>query len=227
VLCLGVDTSTPSGSIALVERDRLIAELNLDTQGHHQGRLLRSLDLLLDLAGADFSQVGLLAVALGPGSFTALRVGIATVKGLAVARGIPAHGFSTLLALGWRFRQARLPVAAMVEAGRGEVYGSVTRWQADEPMPVAPERGESPERFIGSLPPEPLIFTGGGVRTHRNLADRLRGDTADCFDSGPFFLGTALAGMALRRQEQGAPWSLANLRPNYIRPPDAELPRRP
>ena len=225
MLCLGVDTSTPAGSIALVERDRLVAELNLDSEGHHQGRLLRSLDLLLDFAGVDFSQVGLLGVALGPGSFTALRVGIATVKGLAVARRIPARGFSTLAALGWRFRSGRLPVATMVEAGRGEVYASVTRWQGDEPAPVLPERGEAPERFIRGVPAGPVVFTGDGSRVHRDLIIRLRGD-ADLFDAGPFFLGTALAEMAVARSEQGAPWSLGNLRPNYIRPPDAELPRR-
>ncbi len=225
MLCLGVDTSTPAGSIALVEQDGLVAELNLDSAGHHQGRLLRSLDLLLDFAGVDFSKVDQLGVALGPGSFTALRVGIATVKGLAVARRIPARGFSTLSALGWRFRTGRLPVAAMIEAGRGEVYASVVRWQGDEPVPVLPERGEAPERFIGSVPPGPVVFTGGGSRIHRDLIGRLRGE-ADLFDSGPFSLGTALAEMAASRSRQGAPWSLANLRPNYIRPPDAELPRR-
>lgn len=225
MLCLGVDTSTPAGSIALVEQDRWVAELNLDSTGHHQGRLLKSLDLLLDVAGADFSKVDLLGVALGPGSFTALRVGIATVKGLAVARSIPARGFSTLLALGWRFRAARLPVAAMVEAGRGEVYASLFRWQGDEPVPVLPERGEAPERFIASVPTGPVVFTGDGSRVHRDLIGRLRGE-ADLFDSGPFFIGTALAEMAASRHRQGAPWSLAQLRPNYIRPPDAELPRR-
>lgn len=226
MLCLGVDTSTPAGSIALVERDRLVAELNLDSEGHHQGRLLRSLDLLLDVAGADFSQVGLLGVALGPGSFTALRVGIATVKGLSVARGIPAQGFSTLCALGWRFRSGRLPIAAMVEAGRGEVYASLTRWEGEEPVMMLSERGEPPERFLRSLPVGPVVFTGGGVWAHRALIGRLRGD-ADLVDSGPFFLGTTLAEMAARRHEQGAPWYLGNLKPNYIRPPDAELPRKP
>ena len=225
MLCLGVDTSTPAGSLALVERGRLVAELNLDSTGHHQGRLLRSLDLLLDFAGVDFSQVDLLGVALGPGSFTALRVGIATVKGLAVARRIPARGFSTLAALGWRFRTCQLPVAAMVEAGRGEVYASLTRWQGVEPAPLLPERGEAPERFLSSLPVGPVAFTGEGSRVHRDLIVRLRGD-ADLFDAGPFFLGTALAEMAASRHEQGAPWSLGNLRPNYIRPPDAELPHK-
>jgi tRNA threonylcarbamoyladenosine biosynthesis protein TsaB len=226
VLCLGVDTSTPAGSIALVERGRLVAELNIDSDRHHQGRLLRGLDLLLDLVGVDFSKVALLGVALGPGSFTALRVGIATVKGLSVARKIPAHGFSTLAALSWRFRSSRLPVAAMLEAGRGEVYGSVTRWAEDELVAILPERGESPERFIRSVPPGPVIFTGEGARLRGDLVSRLRGD-ADILDSGPYFLGAALAEMAGSRHERGAPWSLGNLKPNYIRPPDAELPRRP
>src|SRR5262245_40064777 len=96
MIALGVDTSTRAGSVALTEHERVLGEVNLDSGGHHQGRLLRSIDFLLELAGIEISGVGVLAVALGPGTFTGLRVGIATAKGLALAGGIPALGFSTL-----------------------------------------------------------------------------------------------------------------------------------
>ena len=91
MIALGVDTSTPSGSVALVEEDRILGEVNLAAGGHHQERLLRGLDLLLDLAGLDISRVEVLGVGLGPGTFTGLRIGIATVKGLALARGKREH----------------------------------------------------------------------------------------------------------------------------------------
>ncbi|HEV8375163.1 MAG TPA: tRNA (adenosine(37)-N6)-threonylcarbamoyltransferase complex dimerization subunit type 1 TsaB, partial [Candidatus Polarisedimenticolia bacterium] len=89
---LGVDTSTRAGSVAVLEQERILGELNLASGGHHQGRLLRSIDFLLDLAELDITKISVLAVALGPGTFTGLRVGIATVKGIALAGGIPAVG---------------------------------------------------------------------------------------------------------------------------------------
>ncbi|MCI0408290.1 MAG: tRNA (adenosine(37)-N6)-threonylcarbamoyltransferase complex dimerization subunit type 1 TsaB, partial [Acidobacteria bacterium] len=125
MIALGIDTSTPAGSVALRREERLLGEINLATGEHHQEKLLRSIDFLLDLVGLDISQVDLLAVALGPGTFTGLRVGIATVKGLAVATGVPAFGFSTLLALGHRYSARGLPVACMIGAGRGEVYSAL------------------------------------------------------------------------------------------------------
>src|SRR5262245_910507 len=100
MIALGIDTSTPSGSVAIRREEQLLGEINLATGGHHQERLLRSIDFLLDLAGLDISGVDLFAVALGPGTFTGLRVGIATVKGLAVARGVPDFGLYRLCALG-------------------------------------------------------------------------------------------------------------------------------
>lgn len=225
MLCLGVDTSTPAGSVALLDGDRLVAELNLDAGGHHQGRLLRSIDLVLELAGLDFSRVGALGVALGPGSFTGLRVGIATVKGLAVAQGVPAYGFSTLQALGWRPQYSGFPVCAMIDAGRGEIYAALFRLEGAGMIEALPERSQPPADFIAALPGEPAYFCGEGVRIHRGLIARLR-DQPDILDTQPCFLGATVARLAARRHAEGATWSLASLRPNYIRPPDAELPRK-
>ena len=125
MISLGVDTSTAAGSVAVLQDGRLLGELNLASGAHHQERLLRSIDLMLDLAGLDISRVDLLTVALGPGTFTGLRVGIATVKGLALARGIPAYGISTLLALGHRHVHRGLPVAPLIDAGRREIYAAL------------------------------------------------------------------------------------------------------
>jgi len=226
MISMGVDTSTPAGSVAILSDERLLGEFNLASGAHHQERLLRSLDLLLDLAGLDISRVDLFAVALGPGTFTGLRVGIATVKGLALARGVPAFGFSTLKALGDNHAHRGLPVAAMIDAGRGEVYAALYESDPGGVKEVLPERGEAPERFLSTLPDQPLLFCGSGVRTYSDLILRQRRGNDQLLE-GPSFLGQILGRLGLRKFKEGCPWSLASLKPNYLRLPDAEVRWRP
>jgi len=225
MIALGIDTSTAAGSVALVRDRRLLGEINLATPEHHQERLLRSIDSLLDLAGLDISEVGALSVALGPGTFTGLRVGIATAKGLAVAAGIPAFGFSTLLAMGHRFIDQGLPVAALVDAGRGEIYAALFRREQGELREALAQQSGGPRDLLASLPLEPILFCGDGVeRLHDDIL-RMRHGT-DRLAEGPCFLGATLARLAAKNIEEGQPWSITSLKPNYIRPPDAELGRR-
>jgi tRNA threonylcarbamoyladenosine biosynthesis protein TsaB len=226
MIALGIDTSTPAGSVAIRREERLLGEINLATGGHHQERLLRSIDYLLDLTGLDISRVDLFAVALGPGTFTGLRVGIATVKGLAVARGVPAFGISTLLALGHRYIARGLPVAPMIDAGRGEVYSALYGLRQGDLQEILPEQGGEPASFLASLPSEPVLLCGDGVGTYRDLILRSRPGN-DPWVAGPCFLGATLAMLGARKLREGTPWSIGSLKPNYIRPPDAELGRRP
>ncbi len=223
MFALGVDTSTPAGSVALVggEEGTLLGEVNLASGGHHQERLLRSVDLLLDLAGLEISRVDLLGVGLGPGTFTGLRIGIATVKGLALARGIPAYGFSSLQAMARCHRESDLPVAPMIDAGRREVYAALYSPEGEPPAALREERGGSPRDFLEALPPGPVLFCGDGALKYRDLVLEVRGER-DKVAVDPCFLGGTLARWALRRHGEGAAWSLGALKPNYIRPPDAE-----
>lgn len=225
MIALGIDTSTPAGSVALVREKRLLGEINLATGGHHQERLLRSIDSLLDLAELDISDVGALSVALGPGTFTGLRVGIATAKGLAVARTIPAFGISTLEAMGHHFIDQGLPVAALIDAGRGEVYSALFRGEGGKLSAALPEHSSAPGDFLTALPHEPVLWCGDGVESFRDDILRVR-QGIDRLEAGPCFLGATLARLALGRLEEGHTWSIASLKPNYIRPPDAEIGRR-
>ena len=205
MISLGVDTSTPAGSVAILQEERLLGEINLATGGHHQERLLRSIDFLLDLSGLEISRVDVFAVALGPGTFTGLRVGIATVKGLAVARGVPAFGISTLLALGHRFIERGLPVAPFVDAVRGELYSALYRGHPGDVREFLPERGGAPETFLASLPPEPLLFCGDGVGTYRELILRSRPGN-DHLVAGPCFLGATLGLLGVKKLQEGCAW---------------------
>jgi tRNA threonylcarbamoyladenosine biosynthesis protein TsaB len=222
---LGVDTSTRAGSVAVLEQERILGELNLASGGHHQGRLLRSIDFLLDLAGLDITRISVLAVALGPGTFTGLRVGIATVKGIALAGGIPAVGFSTLWAMAQCHRGRQLPIVPLLDAGRGEVYSALFSPEEGDLRTVLVERSESPGSLVARLPESPVLFCGDGIAVCRNLILSARG-RKDSLEEGSCFLGAVLARLGVQKLKEGSPWSLNSLKPNYIRPPDAELTAR-
>ena len=224
MIALGIDTSTPAGSIGLVEGDRIQGEINLAAGGHHQERLLRGVDALLDLLGLPIGGVDVIAVALGPGSFTGLRVGIATAKGLALARRIPAYGLSTLAAMALRFQTRGLPVAPVIDAGRREVYAALYRVDGGILRAIREERAEPPDAFFSFLPPEPVLLCGDGARRYR---DRIPGDqgAGRALETEECFLGSTLARWGAEQLEKKAPWSLSHLKPNYIRPADAEVGR--
>jgi tRNA threonylcarbamoyladenosine biosynthesis protein TsaB len=221
-IALGVDTSTPAGSVALAEEERTLAEINLAAGGHHQERLLRAVDLLLDLAGWSLARVDGIGVALGPGTFTGLRIGIASVKGLALARGVPAFGLSTLAAMAFRYRDRGLPVAPMIDAGRNETYSALFVVLEEEVRAEMEERAGPPGQFLRALPPGAVFFCGEGARKYRELILQTRG-AGDLLYADTCFLGGTLARWAAGRLRKKAAGSLGDLRPNYLRPPDAEI----
>ena len=96
---LAIETATPAHSVALVDDDRLLAEASYDAQGSRGRQLLPTVDHVLRKAGVAATDLGAVAVSIGPGSFTGLRVGLATAKGLALGTGAAVVGVSTMEAL--------------------------------------------------------------------------------------------------------------------------------
>jgi tRNA threonylcarbamoyladenosine biosynthesis protein TsaB len=123
---LAVDTTTPFGSVALVIDSRLVAETNIEASSTHSARLLRSIDGLLHAAGLEIKDIEGYAVAVGPGSFTGIRIGLSTVKALAFASGKPVAPVSALEALALKLvhPQVRL-IAPLIDAKKGEVYAAL------------------------------------------------------------------------------------------------------
>jgi len=117
-MLLAVDTSTAQIGLALYDGTQVLGELSWMSHQHHTTELAPALAGLLAHAAATMDQVSALGVAIGPGSFTALRVGLAFVKGVAVARRLPLVGIWTLDVLATPLPMSRLPLIAVVQAGR-------------------------------------------------------------------------------------------------------------
>ncbi len=120
-MLLVVDTSTAQVGIALYDEARVTAELLWHSHQHHTVELAPALAEMLKRTGAKMDDVQALGVAIGPGSFTALRVGLAFIKGLALARRLPIVGIPTLDVLAAAQPASKLPLAAVLEAGRGRI----------------------------------------------------------------------------------------------------------
>jgi len=120
---LGLETSTAAGSLALVEDGRTVGESEIDTRLDHSARLLPTLDKLLRWAGWEVADLDAVAVGLGPGSFTGIRVGLAAAQGLALGGSIPLFGVGSFPALVRGSVLDKGIVVPLLDAGRGRIYG--------------------------------------------------------------------------------------------------------
>jgi tRNA threonylcarbamoyladenosine biosynthesis protein TsaB len=220
---LTVDTSTPAGSVAISRGETLLGEILLNVKSNHTDRLLLTLRQLLTDAGLQLTDVDAFAAVLGPGSFTGLRVGVATVKGLALATGKPVVGVSTLQTVAMQVPFPRHPLCVLLDARKNEVYAGLYHWEGGRPVPVRPETAISPERLLESLEGETL-FAGDGSVAYRSLLSRRLGSRAHFV---PWSLhpprAAAAAVLALAALREGDAIPLAQLTPRYIRLSEAEI----
>jgi tRNA threonylcarbamoyladenosine biosynthesis protein TsaB len=216
---LAVDTSTMAGGVALLEAGRVVGESVLDVRTTHSERLMVAIDRVFGDAGWDVHRLEGLAVAVGPGSFTGLRIGLAAVKGLALALGCPVAAVPTLDAMAAALPWASLPVCPVLDARKGEVYTSLYRWDGGEMRRAWDYLALAPEALAARLT-EPVIGLGDGAALIRSAWITLAPPTR----RGPSVAVVGWLGeQRLRRGETVAPAALV---PMYLRPSEAELKRR-
>lgn len=223
VLILALDTTTRAGSAAIVRDGVVLLEHTGDPALTHGQRLPRDLMRLLDDAGVQLAEVDLLAVAAGPGSFTGLRVGIATVQGLAMAGERRVVAVPTLEALARAGRNGADAVAPWMDAQRGEVFAAV--YEPDGRSLRLAASSEKPQatlaRWEERLADAPLRFIGDGAVRYRDVIHRMRPASVILEDASPLagIIGLIAGDEPHRAAEPHA------VVPIYIRRSDAELAR--
>lgn len=166
---LAVDTSGPSQSVALLEDERCLVENFEARPPSHSETLIASIQRALDSVSWKLSDLDLLAVSSGPGSFTGLRIGISTVKGLSRALGKPVVGVSTLLALGRPHLSQGRTVIACLDARCGEVYAGAYSGIPQSPIEVLADGAWPIENFLqhlSEIPGQKLIL-GDALSVYR------------------------------------------------------------
>ncbi len=219
---LALDTSTVRGSVALLDGDSVLAELRLASLETHAARLLKSIRFLLETAGWNLKDIGLIAAGLGPGSFTGIRIGCATALGLAQTLRIRFAGISGLDALAFEHASLGDKIGVLMDAQRRQVYyaqyesrlGRVRRsraaalWFPADLRPTLPRRGI---RFVGD----------GAVKYASELGPAIQ--PWQIVDQSPFLAGP-IGRLALARKRIWRSGESLVCEPVYIRPPDARRP---
>ena len=220
---LSVETATLSGSVAFSRGEKVLAALTGDSGVSHSNTLLSDIDRVLREAQVELADVDLFAVATGPGSFTGLRIGIATVKGLAATLDRPTAGVPTLHAVALAAGPSPRSVA-LLPAGRGEVFAqlfSVTKeglvTELDKPTHISPSK--LLEKY-GSL--ESVLWCGPGAIANKKLLENSaspEGRLAPAVTN----LATHVARLALMKFHEQQLVHPDALQAIYVRPSDAEL----
>ena len=224
-----LDTSTSLASVAITVDNTLAAESTFNTDRTLSARLIPEIERLLAVAGLTPADIDLYAASTGPGSFTGVRGGIATIQGLALATGKPCVGISSLTLLALNLPLAAHPVCALLDARKSEVYAALFDCSASIPAPMIRDCVLPPDRFLQLLrttTSTPVIFCGdGAVRYHDLIAEQM-GEQA-VFAPFPLHATHAsyaspLALHALLNHQSIAP---SQLLPTYLRASDAEINR--
>lgn len=216
---IAIETATLIGSIAIADDEKLISELTLNIKATHSEKLMAAIDHLMELSGLTLNDMDAIAVSIGPGSFTGLRIGLSAAKGLSYGSGKPLIGIPTLDALASNLSFSRYLVCPILDARKGEVYTAI--YSKNEK--VADDMAVKPASLIEMIK-EDTVFLGDGVSAYRNLLkEQLRG----LYHEAPLPLQlpkasnvAILALDRLRNNDVDDPFTLV---PRYIRKSEAEL----
>lgn len=223
---LALETATLAGGVALMDEARLIAEYRLHVEMRHSERLLSAIDRLLSDSGTSVSDLNAIAVSIGPGSFTGLRVGLSTAKGLAMGSGKPLITVPTLEAMAACFPYTGALVAPMLDARRQEVYWALFDMQTGQPVRIISEEAASPEGVLESVGrfDRPVLFVGEGAEKYRELLSAGRsGRALFAPRSLQFPSAAAVAELGLAQLKKGETHLPEEVVPFYLRASTAEL----
>ena len=227
MLVLALDTTTREGSCALARDGRVLREQGSDGSKPQAARLPGDLVTLLAHEGITLPEIDVYAVSTGPGSFTGLRVGIATMQGLAFAAGKPLIGVSALDALATLGGSQDRPhgsaererVATWIDAWRGEVYSALY----EDGLEVKAPSVAHPNDLLPPLVGKPTLFIGDGAGTYAGAIRAALGGHATIADPvNPLIAGT-IARLATETARAGELPPPHAIRPLYVRRPPSPL----
>lgn len=220
---LAVDTATEICGVGLSTNGKLQVELSFSHGETHARHLMKGVRSVLDLAGMRLGDVDAFAVTRGPGSFTGLRIGISTVKGMAMAMGKPVASVSSLAVLAHQAGKSEELICPMLDARRREVYWAVYRWQDDTLVAVSSEQ-VGPPAHVGDHITGPCRFIGNGAQLYQKEVSK-RLTHAACWLSGEN-AGIRIGWVARLARESllaGISDDIRTFGPVYLRKSDAEL----
>jgi tRNA threonylcarbamoyladenosine biosynthesis protein TsaB len=220
---LAVETATMLGGIAIMDGMTLKAESRINVKVTHSERMMKEIDRTLKAAGMQIEDIDAFGISIGPGSFTGLRVGLSTIKGLVYATGKKFISVPTLEAFAWNSPFTNLQVCPMLDARRKEVYAAVFRWDEDDFVKVVDHQALKVSNLLTMID-APTLFLGEGALLNRELIERELGDSA-YFGTPPQMVPSPanVALLCMRKSEKGEFDDALKAVPAYHRRSEAEI----
>ncbi|MEL7566079.1 MAG: tRNA (adenosine(37)-N6)-threonylcarbamoyltransferase complex dimerization subunit type 1 TsaB [Dehalobacterium sp.] len=223
---LGIDTATQVAGIGIVDETGVVAEGWLNTGKTHSQRLLPLMDSLLKHAEITWDEIYGLAVTIGPGSFTGLRIGLATVQGLAQVLNKPVAGIVSLDALVQNLAGTPGLLCPILDARKNEVYTALYRSEGNRMTRLSPYRAVNPEVLVKELLPlkEKVTFLGDAVPVFRNyIKDSLHERASFAPLTRNLSRAVEVAALGMKKFHLGQETSGFEIKPFYLRPSEAEV----
>ncbi len=225
---LALDSSGLVASVAVVEDDNLLAEYTVNYKKTHSQTLLPMLDEICKMIELDLETIDGIAVAAGPGSFTGLRIGSATAKGLGLALNKPLVGVETVEALAYNLYDASAWICPMMDARRKQVYTGIYTFKDHQMETIMAQTPMAVEELVEMLNKEnhPVIFLGDGVAVYREM---IQNTMTAPYSFAPAHVNKqragAVAALGLEKLKKGQGESARDHQPEYLRLSQAERER--
>jgi tRNA threonylcarbamoyladenosine biosynthesis protein TsaB len=223
---LAIDTSTETAGIALSHRGGVVAEITWRAGQNHTAELAPAIIGLMRQAGAGFPDIAGLAVAMGPGSFSGLRVGMSMAKGLAFALNVPLVGISTLEVEACPYAVTGLPVCPILSAGRGEIAAALFQLKRGKWCRLLEEHITTIDELLPKIKGRTIFCGRVPEEAARRLKDTLGGRARVVSGGAALRRAGYLAQLGWARLERGDSDPLPTLQPLYLRKPSITVSRK-
>jgi len=217
VIALGLDTTGNTLSVALSEDEKILGEISLHDTKKHSVTLLPAINSLLAVLGRDMDGIDLIAVSVGPGSFTGIRIGVASAIGLAQALALPVAQVDALMALLENvFFDGT--ICAIMDARRDQVYAAAKK----EDTILIPSGATQLNGLLAKLGDGPVMFVGDGIDQYRETILQSRPDSLFAERAVRYQRASSVCKIGVEKCRRGDVRTYREVRANYLRPSQAE-----
>ena len=211
---IGVDTSSKCGSVALLLGGEIIDQTESDSGESFSRSILDMLDRLLAANSVALGDITGFGIAVGPGSFTGIRIGVATLQGLAISKKLPIYGISTLEAMARLSVRRDVTLKPMIDARNGDVYYAKFRYEGDKLVRLMADSASPVEDTFEPNENESLCFGDGATQYCETIAAKMGLYSKEAMSDS---VAVGVAKTAQLRMAAGDKGDLATIKPNYIR----------
>ena len=223
---LGIDTSTKFCNLGLIEDEEILIECTInDLKNKHSSTLVPAIKNILKRADLKIEEMNGIAVSIGPGSFTGLRIGLCVAKGLCYARSLPLLGIPTLDAMAFPFKEIPYLICPIIESNKDEIYDAVFRGGTNLHK-VIDYKCEDIQSLLLRLFPlkEKIIFLGDGVKKYQDIIkEKISKDALFINSRLNLPVATSIAFLGINKLKKGEKDNISTISPFYLRKSEAEI----